>query len=157
MSGTNNPSNANALLLVEEATIQWQGTMQSNQEVTATTVDQAASLLMNVYNNANLSLDALMNTAGHVKTQGSYKPSSGKPKYSSGIKSQYSNEVNMWQTYYNKKSQQWSNLENEWNTPIQSLDTQEQTLGNNSQQASQNASIVTQTQSQTANLLQSQL
>ena len=132
-----------ALLLVEEATIEWQNTMQLNQQVTATTVDQAATVLMTVYSAANTNLDNIMNTAAGTHGEGSYHPSQdGKPKYSSKVKSEYSNEINAWQTYYNKESQQWSNLENQWNTPIQSLDTQEQTLGNNSQQASQNASIV---------------
>jgi|JI102314A2RNA_FD_contig_21_2384730_length_947_multi_3_in_0_out_0_1 hypothetical protein len=148
----------NALLEVEEATIQWQISMQNSQEVTATTVDQAATALMTIYTNANTNLDNIMKTNTKALKEGSYSPSQdGKPKWSSGINTEYSNEVNAWQTYYNKVSQQWSNLENEWNTPIQSLDTQEQTLGNNSQQASQNAQIITQDANQIASLLQQPL
>lgn len=124
---------------VEMATIDWQTSTQDNQQVTATTVDQAANWLMQLYDKAQTALDNEMK---------SEPPSSA---------SNYSTKVNIWETTYNKMSQEWQNLENQWNTPIQSLDTHEQSLGNSAQEASQIAGTVIQPNKTVATLLQSQL
>lgn len=145
-------SQGNALKEVIAATILWQETIQDNQQITATTVDQASTLLSQIYQDADSALDKLMNTD---TATGSYNPADGKPPPSSGTN--YSNEISMWETNYNKTSQEWQNLENTWNTPIQSLSTEEQSLGDDSQEASQVASTMIQPMQMTANLLESQL
>ena len=144
-----------ALMAVEMASLNWQETMNQNQQVTAVTVNQAASLLMNLYQMAQKALDWLMQS--HDYKGKDYKPGEmGKPKYSSGDK-QYSNNVNIWETYYNEQNQSWQNLENDVNTPTQALDQQESSLGNTSQEAAQIAGTVAEPNKIVANLLQSTL
>ena len=49
-----------ALMEVEMASLNWQENMNQNQQITAVTVNQAASLLMNLYQYAEQALDWLM-------------------------------------------------------------------------------------------------
>ena len=144
-----------ALMAVEMASLNWQETMNENQQVTAVTVNQAASLLMNLYQMAQKALDWLMQSHGYKGSD--YKPSEmGKPKYKKSDK-QYSNNVNIWETYYNEQNQSWQNIENDVNTPTQALDQQESSLGNTSQEAAQIAGTVAEPNKIVANLLQSTL
>jgi len=145
-----------ALMAVEMASLNWQETMNQNQQVTAVTVNQAASLLMNLYSMAQQALDWLMQSHGYNKDH--YNPSTeGKPTYTGSSDKQYSNNVNIWETYYNEQNQSWQNLENAVNTPTQALDQQESSLGNTSQEAAQIAGTVAQPNKIVANLLQSSL
>ena len=125
---------------VEMATLGWQQSSQDAQQVSASTVDLEASVLMNIYQQAQSALNSQMDD---------------KPTNTGSSK--YPTEVQVWQAKYNEVSQKWSNLENQWNTPIQAGDQELQTLGNASQQASQLASTIAQPNNMIANLLQSAL
>ena len=155
-----------ALMAVEMASLNWQETMNENQQVTAVTVNQAASLLMTLYNSAQDALDWLMHNSadpsGHTGYSGyskdHYNPGTmGKPTFTSSSDKQYSNNVNIWETYYNEQNQDWQNVENAVNTPTQALDQQESSLGNTSQEAAQIAGTVAEPNKIVANLLQSSL
>jgi hypothetical protein len=154
-----------ALMQVEMASLNWQNTMNENQQITAVTVNQAASLLMNLYQYAEQALDWLMGNSttnpsgGYTPYNGdSYDPSTmGKPTYTSDSDKQYSNNVNIWETFYNEKNQDCQNVENAVNTPTQALDQQESSLGNTSQEAAQIAGTVAEPNKIVANLLQSSL
>ena len=154
-----------ALMEVEMASLNWQETMNQNQQITAVTVNQAASLLMNLYQYAEQALDWLMGNSTTNPNGGytpynndNYDPSTmAKPTYTSDKDQQYSNNVNIWETFYNEKNQDWQNVENAVNTPTQALDQQESSLGNTSQEAAQIAGTVAQPNKIVANLLQSSL
>ncbi len=145
MSNPNAPLQENAIETIMEATVNWQNTMQQNQEVTATTVNQAATALMHMYNAANQSLSDVMNEIPSTKTA------------NGGANTNYASEVQEWQTKYNLESQKWQNLENTWNTITQNGSTQESSLSNQINDASSMVPSILQPEQTTANLLASQL
>jgi len=156
-----------ALMEVELAALKWQDATSENQKVTAQTVNQSATLLMQLYAAAEKALDHLMHNSkddpdgGYTpydkKHPERYNPETmGKPPYDKDDKA-YSSNLNIWQTTYNEVSQKWQNIENNINTPIQSLDQHESSLGNAAQEASQIAATVAQPSKIIASLLQSPL
>lgn len=148
-----------ALMAVELASTNWQMSMNQNQITTATTVNQAATLLMDIYTKAQDLLDGLMKPMKDEDyNKDNYNPADGKPPAdTAGDGTIYSTNVNIWETYYNEQSQNCQNTENGVNTPIQALDQQESSLGNAAQEASQIASTVAQPNHIVASLLQSAL
>ena len=146
-----------ALMAVELASTNWQMSMNQNQITTATTVNQAATLLMDIYTKAQDLLDGLMKDDPSYD-KNNYDPSKGKPPANTAKDGTiYSTNVNIWETYYNEQSQNCQNTENGVNTPIQALDQQESSLGNAAQEASQIAATVAQPNHIVASLLQSAL
>jgi len=146
------------LYAVTEASMNWQIAIQENQEVTATTINQASALLMTIYTNSQNALDALMEddtNSGDSVTN--YDPSHGKPPSSWADKDGYSSDVQIWSTYYSQQSQDWENVENGVDTPLQSMNTQEQSLGNSSAQASQVTTTMIGPMKNTATLLSAAL
>lgn len=128
------------LLAVEEATINWETSIQNSQQVCAGTVSLMATVLQNINTAAGTSYSNFM-----------------KQMPTDTSSSKYGAEMSAFQSKLNVLQAQFDILKNGWNTPLQADNQELQSLGSSSQQASQMAVTVSQPNQITSNLLQAQL
>lgn len=131
-----------ALWDVEQATIGWQQAMQNAQNISAATLDQAATYLLTIYQKAQDALSKIM---------ADEPPSSGKGYDSK----KWPSQISAWQAQYNEASSEWSNLETQWDTVTKNVGQVEQQDSNGVQQASQISAVIVQPGTKTGELLSS--
>lgn len=123
-------------LFIEMASVNWVGTIQNAQSVTASLNNILAQKLMSLYSAENASLDGYLS-----KLSKDMKSMSG---------SELTNNINQISMEMNVAQKEWDNAINTQQTTTQQLSSQMQAQGNDAQQATTSAGLM-------ANLLQASL